>query len=39
MIERSFYRALHELQRLQATRQGQAVALPAAVDVTLSSAE
>jgi hypothetical protein len=39
MIERSFYRALHELQRLQAARSGQPVALPAAVDVTLSSAE
>jgi hypothetical protein len=38
-LERSLYRALHELQRLQAARLGQAVALPAAVDVTLSSAE
>jgi hypothetical protein len=38
-LERSLYRALHELQRLQAARSGQSVAPPAAVDVTLSSAE
>ena len=33
-LERSLYRALHELQRLQAARQGQHVPPPAAVDVT-----
>jgi hypothetical protein len=34
-IERSLYRALHELQRLQATRAGQSVPLPTAVDVDM----
>ena len=34
-IERSLYKALHELQRLQAARRGEAVPLPAAVDVNL----
>ena len=34
-IERSLYRALHELQRLQAVRQGQVVPAPVALDVTL----
>lgn len=32
-IERGFYRALHELQRLQAMRSGQSVPTPIAVDV------
>ncbi|MES2802584.1 MAG: hypothetical protein V4654_08850 [Bdellovibrionota bacterium] len=32
-LERSFYKALHELQRLQATRKGHHVNLPLAVDV------
>lgn len=32
-IERGFYRALHELQRLQAMRNGQNVPAPIAVDV------
>lgn len=32
-IERSFYKALHELQRMQAVRQGKEVPLPVAVDV------
>lgn len=36
-IERGLYRALHELQRLQAARTGQAIAPPLAVDVNLSS--
>ena len=36
-IERSLYRALHELQRLQAARQGRAVAPPAVVDVELAT--
>ena len=33
-MERGLYRALHELQRLQATRQGQAVPAPIALDIT-----
>ena len=36
-IERSLYRALHELQRLQAARQGRDVAAPAVVDVEVSA--
>ncbi|MGO9604400.1 MAG: hypothetical protein ACLQAT_13570 [Candidatus Binataceae bacterium] len=35
-IENSAYRALHELQRLQAVRAGQIVAAPAAVDVNVN---
>jgi len=35
-IERGLYKALHELQRLQAARSGQAVAAPVAVDVAVS---
>jgi hypothetical protein len=35
-IERSFYRALHELQRLQAARAGANVPLPMAVDVEVA---
>ena len=35
-LERSLYKALHELQRLQAARDGQAVPLPQAVDVEVS---
>ena len=35
-LGREFYRALHELQRLQAARRGEGVAPPAAVDVTVS---
>ncbi|MBI2945185.1 MAG: hypothetical protein HYY25_13400 [Candidatus Wallbacteria bacterium] len=35
-IERSLYRALHELQRIQAARSGQSVPLPAAVEVDVS---
>jgi hypothetical protein len=38
-IERSLYKALHELQRLQAARQGQTVPLPEAVDVDVSIAD
>jgi len=37
-LERAFYRALHELQRLQAVRAGQAVPPPLAVDVDVSVA-
>ncbi len=35
-IERGIYKALHELQRLQATRNGENVPPPAAVDVDIS---
>jgi hypothetical protein len=38
-IERSLYKALHELQRLQAKRQGQAIAPPLAIDVELSTSD
>jgi hypothetical protein len=34
--ERSLYKALHELQRLQAARQGQAVTPPAVLDVDVT---
>lgn len=35
-IERSIYRALHELQRLQAARLGEKPPLPVAVDIDIS---
>lgn len=35
-IERGIYKALHELQRLQAIRNGESVPPPVAIDVTLS---
>jgi hypothetical protein len=35
-IERSFYKALHELQRLQAARKGEAVPLSVAVDIDVT---
>ena len=35
-IERGIYKALHELQRLQAQRQGEKPPLPVAVDVDIS---
>ena len=38
-IERGLYKALHELQRLQAARQGQPVSSPLALDVDVSGAE
>lgn len=38
-IERGFYRALHELQRLQASRNGQSVPAPVAIDVDVSNKE
>ena len=37
--ERSFYHALHELERLQAARAGQSVPLPQALDVVINSPE
>jgi hypothetical protein len=36
-IERSLFRALHELERLQAKRNGKEVQVPAVVDVNLDS--
>lgn len=33
-LDRSFYKALHELQRLQAVRKGANIPLPLAVDIT-----
>jgi hypothetical protein len=36
MLERGLYKALHELQRLQAARNGIPVPLPAALDVNVS---
>ena len=38
-MERSLYKALHELQRLQAARQGKEVPVPLAVDIDVSGAE
>jgi hypothetical protein len=35
-IERSLFRSLHELQRVQAVRKGKDVAAPAAIDVDVS---
>jgi hypothetical protein len=35
-LERSFFRTLHEIQRLQAARSGAAVPPPAALDVELT---
>ena len=37
-LERAMLRCLHELQRLQASRKGQVVPAPVAVDVNLSGA-
>ena len=36
-IERSLYRALHELERLQAKRNGKDTQVPAVVDVNVDS--
>jgi len=38
-LERGMYKALHELQRLQAARRGEAVPLPEAVDVDITVRE
>lgn len=35
-LERSMYRALHELERAQASRRGELVSVPAVVDVTVN---
>lgn len=37
-IEKSFYKAIHELQRVQAMRMGQAVMMPIALDISLDGA-
>ena len=37
-LERSLYKALHELQRLQAERQGIPVRPPTAIDMTVEMA-
>lgn len=39
MLERSLYKALHELQRLQADRKGEKVPLPVVVDMDISKEE
>lgn len=36
MLERSIYKALHELQRIQAARMGENPPLPVAIDVDIS---
>jgi len=36
-IERGIYKALHELQRLQATRSGEKLPLPVAIDVDVNT--
>ena len=38
-MERSLYKALHELQRLQAARQGKDVLVPLAVDIDVSGVD
>jgi len=38
-IERGIYKALHELQRIQATRAGEKPLLPVAVDIDVSNEE
>ena len=39
MLEKAFYRAFHELQRLQAMRLGHPVALPIAIDTEMNEQE
>jgi hypothetical protein len=39
MLERGIYKALHELQRLQASRKGEKAPLPIAVDIDISNEE
>jgi len=38
-IDRTLYKALHELQRLQAARLGHKVAAPLAIDVDISKSD
>jgi hypothetical protein len=35
-LERSFYKAIHELQRVQAMRMGQPVLAPIALDININ---
>ena len=37
MLEKSLYKALHELERVQAKRNGKDVPLPSVVDINLDS--
>jgi hypothetical protein len=37
-LERALYRALHELQRIQATRNGASAPLPVAIDIDVALA-
>lgn len=39
MLERGIYKALHELQRIQAARQGEKPPLPIAIDLDISKHE
>lgn len=39
MIEKSLYKAIHELQRLQAMRMGLPIMTPIALDINLDGAE
>ena len=39
MLERSIYKALHELERIQAKRNGEKVALPVALDIDMSGSK
>src|SRR5262252_8839139 len=39
MYDRKYYRALHELMRIQAARRGQEVVPPLAVDVSINHSE
>lgn len=39
MLERSIYKALHELQRLQAFRNGEKIPLPVAIDIDINGKE
>jgi len=38
-LEKSFFRSLHELERLQGRRQGEAVPPPMVLDVTLTGTD
>ena len=38
-LDRTLFKCLHELQRLQASRQGELVPLPEAVDVTITGVD
>ena len=38
-LERTYYRALHELQRLQDARRGKDVPSPEAIDITVTVAD